>query len=152
MQMTRIAGILTALLGAALLLIACGGGPLLGDVTLSADTFAPAEANAPLTIAYTVGRDATVDIYVLDASGARYDLRRAQPRVASRDPYVLRFDGTAPTGDPVLVRRLLPPAPTPSSWPLRATPVSARNAVWRSPLLGTKCRCPTSRTLRLRRR
>lgn len=115
MRMSRLpacirAGVgMIALLATALLLIGCAGGPLLGEVALSADTFAPTEASAPLTISYTVGRDATVDIYVLDASGARYDLRRAQPRAASRTPYVLRFDGTAPTGDPVLVRRLLPP-------------------------------------------
>lgn len=109
MEMTRTAGVLITLLATALLLVACSSGPLLGEVTLSAEVFDPAEAGAPLTIAYTVGRDATVDIYVLDSSGARYDLRRAQPRVASRQPYVLRFDGAAPTGDPVLVRRLLPP-------------------------------------------
>lgn len=97
-----------ALTAAALVIGACGGGSLLGDVTLSADTFNPTEAAAPLTISYTIGRNATVDIYVLDANGTRYDLRRAHPRPARRDAYVLRFDGTAPTNDPVLVRRLLP--------------------------------------------
>lgn len=101
--------LLITLAAAALLLIGCAGGPLLGEVTASADSFAPADAAAPLTISYAVGRDAVVDVYVLDGAGARYDLRQAQPRPASDDPYVLRFDGTVPTDDPVVLRRLLPP-------------------------------------------
>jgi hypothetical protein len=100
--------VLVAALAAALLLVACGGGPLLGEVAASADSFDPA-GGRPLTISYAVGRPATVDIYVLDAAGARFDLRTAQPRPANDSPYVLRFDGTVPTGDPELLRRLLPP-------------------------------------------
>jgi hypothetical protein len=97
------------LLASALLLTACSTGPLLSEVTASAAVFAPAEADAPLTISYTVGRDASVDIYLLTADGVRYDLRRAQIRPASREPYVLRFDGTVPTADPQILRRMLPP-------------------------------------------
>jgi hypothetical protein len=97
------------LLAALLLLAGCAGGPLLGEVTASATSFAPTEAGRPLTLSYTVGRAATVDIYVLDGAGTRYDLRSAQPRPANDAPYVLRFDGTVPTDDPVLLRRLLPP-------------------------------------------
>jgi hypothetical protein len=98
-----------ALALAILLLAACAGGPLLGEVTASASSYAPTEASRPLTLSYSVGRAATVDIYVLDADGTRYDLRTAQPRPANDTPYVLRFDGTVPTDDPVLLRRLLPP-------------------------------------------
>lgn len=100
---------LAGLVTFALVLSGCSSGPLLGDVALSAETYAPADTVQPLTISYAVGRDATVDIYVLDAAGTRYDLRRAQPRPASANAYVLRFDGTVPTEDPVLVRRLLAP-------------------------------------------
>ncbi|MBX0328731.1 hypothetical protein K2Z83_13700 [Oscillochloris sp. ZM17-4] len=98
-----------ALLACALLLVACSGGSALGAVEASASSYAPSETDQPLTVSYIVGRDATVDVYLLDAAGARYDLRRGQPRSASSDPYVLRFDGTVPTSDPVLLRRLLPP-------------------------------------------
>lgn len=101
--------LLPALAALAMLLIGCGGGPLLGDVSASAVTYAPAETERPLTISYTIGRDSTVDIFVLDAAGTRYDLRTAQPRPANDDPYVLRFDGTVPSDDPVVLRRLLPP-------------------------------------------
>lgn len=97
------------MLATALLLIGCASGPLLGEVTASAASLNPAEAAAPLSVSYSVGRDATVDIYVLDGAGTRYDLRRAQPRPGSPDPYVLRFDGTVPTSDPVVLRRVLPP-------------------------------------------
>lgn len=96
--------------GMALLLLAgCGGGALLSEVTLSTASYAPAETEVPLTVSYTIGRAATVDVYVLDAAGQRYDLRAGQPRVADDDPYVLRFDGTVPTSDPVVLRRMLPP-------------------------------------------
>lgn len=101
---------LLGLIGLALLLLAgCTGSPLLGEIEASSASFAPAESQSPLTITYSLGRDATVDIYVLDASDTRYDLRRGQPRAASPDPYVLRFDGTVPTDDPVVLRKLLPP-------------------------------------------
>jgi hypothetical protein len=96
-------------LAGALLLAACASGPLLDGVAASAASYAPAETEQPLTISYTIGRDATVDVYLLDGANARYDLRRSQPRSASPDPYVLRFDGTVPTTDPVVLRRLLPP-------------------------------------------
>jgi hypothetical protein len=101
--------IIPALAAAAMLLIGCAGGPLLGEVAASAASFAPVESGRPLSVTYSVGRDATVDIYVLDGAGARYDLRTAEPRPANDQPYVLRFDGTVPTDDPVLLRRLLPP-------------------------------------------
>ncbi|NTV65751.1 MAG: hypothetical protein HGA65_19765, partial [Oscillochloris sp.] len=98
-----------ALLFTAMLLAACSSGPLLGSVEASAKSFAPAESDQPLTVSYRIGRDATVDVYLLDAADTRYDLRRNQPRSSSPNPYVLRFDGTVPTSDPVVLRRLLPP-------------------------------------------
>lgn len=86
----------------------CAATPLLGEVTASSERYEPG-AGTPLAISYEIGRAALVDIYVLDAAGQRYDLRRAQPRAAATDPYVLRFDGSVPTNDPQVVRRLLPP-------------------------------------------
>jgi len=103
------AATLVAIAAAALLLTACGGGPLLGEVSASASDYAPAAARQPLTVSYSLGRAATVDIYVLDGAGQRYTLREGQPRPASDEPYVLRFDGTVPTDDPEVIRRLLPP-------------------------------------------
>ncbi|WP_298407237.1 hypothetical protein [uncultured Chloroflexus sp.] len=86
----------------------CAATPLLGEVTASSERYEPG-AGTPLAISYEIGRAALVDIYVLDAAGQRYDLRRAQPRAAATEPYVLRFDGSVPTNDPQVVRRLLPP-------------------------------------------
>lgn len=86
----------------------CAAAPLLGEVTASAERYEPG-VGAPLAISYEIGRAALVDIYILDAAGQRYDLRRAQPWAAASDPYVLRFDGSVPTDDPQIVRRLLPP-------------------------------------------
>jgi hypothetical protein len=100
----------TVIIGyAVFLLSACGSSELLGEVTASAPSYAPADTDAPLTVSYVLNREATIDIYVLDETDQRYDLRIAQPRAASPDPYVLRFDGTVPTGDSVVLRRLLPP-------------------------------------------
>ena len=101
--------IVVACTAALLLLGACSSGSLLSEVTLSAELFTPAEGDQPLTISYRVDRDATVDIYLLDPTGGRYDLRREQFRPADPDPYVLRFDGTAPTDDPEILRRMLSP-------------------------------------------
>ncbi len=86
----------------------CAAAPLLGDVAASADRYDPGQS-MPLAISYQVGRPAIVDIYILDAAGQRYDLRRAQPRAAASEPYILRFDGSVPTDDPQVLRRVLPP-------------------------------------------
>ncbi|PDW00799.1 hypothetical protein [Candidatus Viridilinea mediisalina] len=102
--------LLTLSLVVALLLLAgCGTGAVLGEVSLSAASFAPTETSAPLTISYAIGRQAQVDIYLLAADGTRYDLRRDEVRPAHREAYVLRFDGTVPTNDPMILRRMLPP-------------------------------------------
>ncbi len=86
----------------------CAAAPLLGDVAASADRYDPGQS-MPLAISYQIGRPAIVDIYILDAAGQRYDLRRAQPRAAASEPYILRFDGSVPTDDPQVLRRVLPP-------------------------------------------
>ncbi|MBO9310661.1 MAG: hypothetical protein J7465_00280 [Chloroflexus sp.] len=86
----------------------CSTAPLLGEVVVTAERYRPGR-DAPLAIQYQIGRAALVDIYILDATGQRYDLRQAQPRAAASDPYILRFDGSVPTDDPQVLRRLLPP-------------------------------------------
>lgn len=90
------------------LLAGCAAQPLLSNVQASATTLQPSGAGESVTISYQIGREATVSIYLLDSAGQRYDLRRNEPRSAAADPYILRFDGTAPTNDPELQRRLLP--------------------------------------------
>ncbi len=91
-----------------LLLSACAAGPLLSDVRASAEVFEPAGTDATLDISYQIGRDALVSIYLLDEEGRRYDLRRDEPRIADTQPYTMRFDGTVPSDDPEVLRRLLP--------------------------------------------
>ncbi len=67
-----------------LVLSACSSGALLSNVTLNPDGISPfaGSPNLATTIHYTVGRDAFVSIYLLDAAGARHDFRAAQPRAA----------------------------------------------------------------------
>jgi hypothetical protein len=98
--------LLLALFGVAL--SACDGGALLSDVAVSAPALRPTGAGEHVDVSYRIGRPAKVSIYLQDANGARYTLRDGEPRDPSSDPYVLRLDGTAPTGDPVLKRRALP--------------------------------------------
>jgi hypothetical protein len=90
-----------------LTLSSCATRPLIGEVTVDSSSFEPTASGIPLTINYQIGQPATVDIYLLDANDTRYDLRSQEPRVASEDAYTLRFDGTVPTTDAVLQRRLL---------------------------------------------
>lgn len=102
--------ILTILLSAAvvLLLTACAASPLLSDVTISASELRTTGAGESVTLSYSIGRPAQVTIALLDDQGVRYVLRDNELRAPSSDPYTLRFDGTAPTGDPMLLRRALP--------------------------------------------
>ncbi|GAB4109669.1 MAG: hypothetical protein OHK0050_01780 [Roseiflexaceae bacterium] len=82
--------------------------PLLGQVALSADVLRPTNQET-ITISYLIGRQARVSVFLVAADGqTTYTLRENEPRERSSDAYVLRFDGTAPTGDPNLLRRLLP--------------------------------------------
>jgi hypothetical protein len=92
-----------------LLLAACGfAQPLLDEVQVTPDSLQPTDADETMNIRYRVGQTADVTIYLEDASGQRYFLRRDQRRAPASDPYVLRFDGTVATDDPVVKRRLLP--------------------------------------------
>ncbi len=95
-------------LTALLFLSSCTARPLLGEVTLSADELRPTGAGETVTITYAIGRPAQVTIALVDDQGTRYTLRRNEPRAPSSEPYALRFDGTAPTDDPILLRRMLP--------------------------------------------
>src|SRR5574341_2397782 len=74
-------------------LTACASNTLLDNVSLTPDAISPqvGSANAATTIRYTLGRAATVSIYLLDERGARHDFRADQPRAAGA--YDARFDG-----------------------------------------------------------
>jgi hypothetical protein len=89
-------------------LAGCGAGTLLSDVALSAPTLRPTGNGEYVDLSYRIGLPAKVSIYLQDAGGTRYTLRDGEARSPSSEPYVLRFDGTAPTEDPVLKRRALP--------------------------------------------
>jgi hypothetical protein len=89
-------------------LAACGARPLLGDVALSEPTLRPTGAGETVSLSYTLGRAANVSVFLQDAAGQRFTLRQDEPRLPSDEPYALRFDGTAPTDDPVVRRRALP--------------------------------------------
>lgn len=93
---------------AALLLAGCSGGPPLSEVAVSDPTLAPSGNGEYVNISYAIGQPAQVWVYLVDEAGTRYMLRDGEERLPSADPYVLRFDGTVATGDPVLKRRLLP--------------------------------------------
>ncbi|HEU5098393.1 MAG TPA: hypothetical protein VFU22_05210, partial [Roseiflexaceae bacterium] len=105
MRLIRILICLILLLGT---LVACGTSQLLSSVAPTTAELRPTGAGEHVDISYTIGRKATVAIYLQDAAGARYSLREGEQRLPSPDPYVLRFDGTAPIDDPVLKRRALP--------------------------------------------
>jgi len=89
-------------------LAACGTSQLLANVGPATAELRPSGKGEHVDISYTVGQPAKVAIYLQAADGARYNLRAGERRLVSSDPYVLRFDGTAPTNDPVLKRRALP--------------------------------------------
>ncbi len=89
-------------------LAACGTSQLLANVGPSAAELRRSGKGEHVDISYTIGQPAKVAVYLQAADGARYTLRAGEQRLASADPYVLRFDGTAPTDDPVLKRRALP--------------------------------------------
>lgn len=93
---------------AAFLLAGCINRPLLSNVQASADVLQPTSNSQTIDIAYTIGCNARVSIYLQDDNGQRYQLRQDEPRSAIQEPYTLRFDGTVPTDDPVYQRRLLP--------------------------------------------
>lgn len=89
-------------------LASCGGSQLLSGVGPVALELQPTGNGEHVDISYTIGQPAKVSVYLQDGKGDRYTLRDAEPRLASPDPYTLRFDGTVPTDDPVLRRKALP--------------------------------------------
>jgi hypothetical protein len=89
-------------------LASCASGTLLSGVGPAALELRPTGQGETVKINYTIGRDAKVSVFLQDAAGTRYTLRENEARLASPEPYVLAFDGTAPTDDPVLKRRALP--------------------------------------------
>jgi hypothetical protein len=89
-------------------LAACGTSQLLSNVGPATAELRPSGKGEHVDISYTIGQQANVAVYLQAADGARYSLREGELRLASADPYVLRFDGTAPTSDPVLKRQALP--------------------------------------------
>jgi hypothetical protein len=104
----RVFRILICLFLLASTLAACGTGQLLANVGPATAELRPSGKGEHVDISYTIGQLARVAIYLQAADGTRYSLRDGEQRLASPDPYVLRFDGTAPTNDPVLKRRALP--------------------------------------------
>lgn len=67
-----------------LALSACGTSALLDSVSLSPDAISPfaGSPNSAATLHYTLGRSATVSIYLVDAQGTRRDFRVNQARAA----------------------------------------------------------------------
>ncbi|HEX5691793.1 MAG TPA: hypothetical protein VFX76_17380, partial [Roseiflexaceae bacterium] len=108
MKMSHFVRLLAAFCLALVALAGCGGGALLSDVAVSAPTLQPSGNGEYVDLSYRIGQAATVSVYLQDAAGTRYALREREARYPSSDPYVLRFDGTAPTNDPVLKQRALP--------------------------------------------
>jgi hypothetical protein len=105
MRIFRILLCLVLLVGT---LAACGTSQLLTNVGPATAELRPSGKGEHIDISYTIGQLAKVAVYLQAADGARYSLREGEQRLPSADPYVLRFDGTAPTQDPVLKRRALP--------------------------------------------
>lgn len=91
-----------------LALAGCGTSPLLANVGPTALELRPTGRGENVKISYTIGRDATVSVFLQDAAGQRYTLRENEARLASPEPYTLAFDGTTPTNDPELKRKALP--------------------------------------------
>jgi hypothetical protein len=105
MRLLRIVLCLVLLAGT---IAACGTSQLLANVGPATAELRPSGKGEHVDISYTIGQPAKVVVYLQAAGGARYTLRDGEQRLASPDPYVLRFDGTTPTNDPVLKRRALP--------------------------------------------
>jgi hypothetical protein len=95
-------------LASCFLLAACTSQPTLSDVTVTPPTLHPSGKGETLALRYTIGCQARVSLFIEDSQGKRYVLRADEPRFPADDPYTLRFDGTVPTDDPVIQRRLLP--------------------------------------------
>lgn len=111
LRLTPRLALLLVLLTLLPLLAACGTQAALADVRSSAAVLRLDAPSSTLDISYRVGQPGTVSVFLQSQDGKRYMLRDGQPRTASTEPYVLRFDGTAPGDEPGVVRRRLPSGP-----------------------------------------
>ncbi len=76
-------------------LSACTSAATLTDASAAPSTISPnGDGNADIArVTYKLNQPAEVSIYLLDASGKRFDLRRAIARPSSPRPYELLFNG-----------------------------------------------------------
>lgn len=81
--------------GCVLSLAGCASAGPLGDVTVSPAVISPnGDGDADIArVSYVLRERADVSIYLVDASGARFDLRRSTVRPASPRPFELLFNG-----------------------------------------------------------
>ena len=75
-------------------------GTSLSNVGPATSELRPSGNGEHVDISYTIGQRPRSRSICKLPSGARYTLRDRRERLPSPDPYVLRFDGTAPTNDP----------------------------------------------------
>lgn len=85
-----------------------GSAPLLAGVEAAPATVSPNGQNSdgPAKIAYTVGREVTVSIYLVDSAGRRYPLRLNEPR--SPGTYEAAFSGAVKANPDDVPQRILP--------------------------------------------
>src|SRR5437870_10583532 len=95
-KIMRVFRILICLVLLVATLAACGASQLLANVGPATAELRPSGKGEHVDISYTIGQPAKVTVYLQAQGGARYTLRAGEQRLASADPYVLRFDGTAP--------------------------------------------------------
>lgn len=76
-----------------LTLTACGGGPVLTRVSMNPETISPhpGSTNGATKIEYSLSRDATISVYLVDGQHAKHSLRENQPRAAG--DYQILFGG-----------------------------------------------------------
>lgn len=91
-----------------LTLSGCLGQSLLSEVVVEPPVLHPSGHGETVTIRYRIGQNAMVTVLIEDEDGQQYVLRNSEPRSASNETYVLRFDGTVPTDEPQIERQLLP--------------------------------------------
>ena len=112
-------------------LAACGRQELLSNVQASTATISPngdGVADA-MAINYRIGVPAKVSVVIEDSAGNQYPLREDTPRVPSREPYTLIFDGTVPGTDEGVRQQVLPDGTY--RWVLEATATDGTTATQR---------------------
>jgi hypothetical protein len=90
---------LLVLVGALLLAVGCSVRPLIYDVSVTPNVISPnADGVSDVTrIAYSLGRNASLSIYIVDEQGERYYFRRDRARSRSLGrPYRVDFGGVIP--------------------------------------------------------